>query len=93
MSIFSRLLGNELRKQLNAKKVQLDKELDEAKNIDLTADIDEATFNEACEDVKEVLSECKLLRAQAKAVARELATRPNFKNILFTVATLNIFLN
>ena len=65
------LSGNELRTQLNKLKVTLGLEMDNLKEMDLESTSEEA-FESKMNHVKAMIQESKMLRAQAKAVVREL---------------------
>jgi len=79
------LRGNELRTKLNALKVELDNMLDTVRNWDYDQ-MSDAEFDGNLAKVKKALQEGKLVRAQAKAVARELVP------YLFFAAFLGVFL-
>ena len=63
--------GNELRTKLNTLKVELAGLLEMVKDMDYD-NLPEDQYHSKMESVKEKLGECKLIRAQAKAVLREL---------------------
>ena len=63
--------GNELRTKLNALKVELDNMLETVRTWDYDQ-MSDAEFEGHLAKVKKVLQDGKLVRAQAKAVAREL---------------------
>ena len=65
------LSGHELRTQLNKLKVTIGLEMDALKELDLESTSEE-TFDSKITHVKTLIQESKMLRAQAKAVIREL---------------------
>lgn len=69
---FAVVAGSELRTQLNSLRVQIGSHVDVLKemNVETAA---EKVLQKATDDAKDLISKSKMLRAQAKAVSRELA--------------------
>ena len=65
--------GESLRANLNTHRVQLMELVDKVKELD-PASVDDASFKQTMTEVKGQLTAAKLLRAQGKAVLRELVT-------------------
>lgn len=66
--------GNDLRVKLTTLKVEIGQIWDDTKVIDADL-IDETTFEKHMAKIADVLTRSKMLRVQARAVAREMASR------------------